>query len=784
MKRFTAAYLLYAILFVGMICTSLSAAGQLDNNKQSSCKNPIVFGNNRITLITPTLFRLEYAEEGKFLDSTTMFAYTRENLLTDFKVVKLDGNRYQIETSCLRMVYENDGFPFGIHNFTAYFKLKGEEKKFTVRNIHKNNLGGAISTLDRVDKRVPLNDGLLSKDGWYIINDTGKEILVNNWIAQRDKSHVQDLYCFVYGNDYKAALMDLGAISGHAPMTRKYVHGVWYCRYWPYTANEFEQIVQEYKENDFPLDNLVFDMDWHTVDANVGTGHASNRGWTGYTWNKTLIPDPQGLVGKLKADRINVSLNEHPHDGIRPNESMYADFMKAMGREPNGETILFDASDKRYMENFLKYAHKESWDMGVAFWWLDWQQDYLYPFVRGTNMNHLTWLNKLYYEESQRDGMRGAGYSRWAGWGDHRHPIQFSGDLHANWETLAFEIELTATSGNAGCYFWAHDIGGFYGGDNPEMMTRWTQFGALSSSLRVHSQRAANLDRRPWIWGEQAKNATRIAYHFRSQIMPYLYTSVWQTHKTMIPLNRAMYIDYNNSEQAYNNPQQFMFGDLLLAAPIASPGEGKDLIASQKVWFPEGDRWFDFFDATEYKGGTEAVVKKDINSFPLFVKGGWILPMQPYTMRPASTPLSNLVLRAYPGNDGADNLYTLYEDDGESLEYTNGKFATTELRYKRSGNNITLMVSPANGEYKGQPKERSYTFELPSITKVKSIKVKSDRVNSEKVKSDRAKSENVKSGGAKNEKYKVQYDELTKMFKIEVKSQPIEEAVSVEFVVE
>jgi alpha-glucosidase (family GH31 glycosyl hydrolase) len=689
----------------------------------SNFNNPIVFGNNRITLITPTLFRLEYALDGKFLDSTTMFAYTRDTLLSDFKVTEWGDNKFLIETKALRMVYENDGFPFGIHNFTVFFKLNGEEKKFTVRNIHKNNLGGAISTLDRVNQKVPVEDGLLSRDGWYIINDTGKEILSDGWIASRDKSHVQDLYCFVYGDDYKAALMDLGAISGHVPMTRKYIHGVWYCRYWPYTADEYEKLVQEYRVNDFPLDNLVFDMDWHTVDAKVGTGHASSRGWTGYTWNKTLIPDPKGLIDNLKLDHINVCLNEHPHDGIRPHESVYSDFMRAMGAEPKGQTILFDASDKKYMDIFLKYAHKESWDMGVAFWWLDWQQDYLYPYVRGTNMNHLTWLNKLYYEESQRNGLRGAGYSRWAGWGDHRYPVQFSGDLHANWNTLAFEVELTATSGNAGCYFWAHDIGGFYGGDNPEMMTRWTQFGALSSSLRVHSQKAPNLDRRPWLWGEQAKNAMRIAYHFRSQIMPYLYTSIWQTHTTMIPLNRAMYIDYGQFEESYVNPQQFMFGDLLLAVPITSPGEGENFIASQTIWFPDGNIWYDFFDGTMYKGGTKVTIKKDINSFPLFVKGGWMLPMQPYTERPASSPLTCLIVRAYPGEDGSDNTYILYEDDGVSMEYTVGKFATTDLRYVRNGNQIKLYVSPVNGTYKGQPQKRSYIFELPAMNKIKSLKV-------------------------------------------------------------
>ncbi|MDU1890164.1 MAG: glycoside hydrolase family 31 protein [Dysgonomonas sp.] len=724
-------------------------------------KNPIVFGNNRLTLISPTLFRLEYAEDGKFLDRKTLFAYTRDSLLQDFEVRKTDDRKYEITTSALRMVFDHDGFPFGLHNFHVFYNMNGKEQKFTIRNIHKNNLGGAVSgyALDRVSKPIPLDDGLLSTDGWYIIDDAGKDILVDDWLHERDRSHVQDLYCFVYGKDYKAALGDLGRISGHVPMTRKYVHGVWYCRYWPYTSDEYLQLVNEYRDNNFPLDIMVFDMDWHTYGATVGTGHAGTRSWTGYTWNRELIPDPKNLIQTLLKDSIHVSLNEHPHDGIRPHESMYGDFMAAMGEKADGKSILFDAGNRKYMTNFLKYAHGESWDMGVAFWWLDWQQNYLYHNVRGTHTSNQKWLNKLYYDDSARNGLRGAGYSRWAGWGDHRHPIQFSGDAHANWEMLAFEIELTATSGNAGCYYWAHDIGGFYGGKDPEIYARWTQFGALSAALRVHSQKKADLDRRPWIWGEQATESTRRSYHFRSQILPYIYSNVWKTHKTMIPLSRAMYIDYNAYEKSYQNPQQFMFGDLLLAAPITSAGKGENLVAEQKVWFPEGEVWYDFFDAKAYKGGTEAKVSKDINEFPLFVKGGYLFPMQPYRSRPASSPLSELILRVYPGEDGANNTFTLYEDDGQTTEYEKGIYATTELIYQRNGNNVILTVSPSKGEYKGQPLKRSYKFELAAFGNVKNIKVN-------------------------NKKVKASFDEASKMYILDIKPESIRKPIVVDIQVE
>src|SRR3712207_4257658 len=154
-----------------------------------------------------------------------------------------------------------------------FYQKNGKEAKFTNRFILKNNLGGPVETLDRVTKEIPMNDGILSKDGWYIIDDQRGDLIVNGWLKPRNTTtHLQDQYCFIYGNDYKAALASLGAISGHVPMTRKYIHGVWYCRYWDYTSDEFLDIIRGYDRHDFPLDNIVFDMGWHTNDATTGTG--------------------------------------------------------------------------------------------------------------------------------------------------------------------------------------------------------------------------------------------------------------------------------------------------------------------------------------------------------------------------------------------------------------------------------------------------------------------------------------------------------------------------------
>ena len=174
-------------------------------------------------------------------------------------------------------------------------------------------------------------------------------------------------------------------------------------------------------------------MEWHTKDARYGFGHAGQLGWTGYTWNEKLIPQPQAFIEELRKDGIFVVLNDHPHDGVRDHERAYSQFMAMLGAG-YPENPPFDAGDPKYMQAFFQAAHTPIEKQGVDFWWVDWQQNRLIPWVhRVPGLRHLPWLNCLYYRQSEQmtDGktkLRGQGFSRWGGWGSHRYPIQFSGD--------------------------------------------------------------------------------------------------------------------------------------------------------------------------------------------------------------------------------------------------------------------------------------------------------------------------------------------------------------------
>lgn len=698
-------------------------------SKSPGRQGQVVLGPARFTVITPHLVRMEYAARYGFVDSPTLFARCREARDCKAKILKT-ARGVVITTSAFRLEYRDDGKPFHSGNLRVVFA----KRQWRPGLASKRNLGGPLPTLDNVKGPVPLSEGLLSRDGWHLLDDSGRPLLHDGWMVQRPGgipgaeriSHESvvsgnelDWYLFVYGAEYTKALESLAAISGPTPMPRKHTLGSWYCRWFKYTSEQFRNIVREYREHDFPLDILVMDMDWHELEtARTGYGHAQQLGWTGYTWNRKLIPDPDRLLADLRKDGIFVTLNDHPADGMREHEAHYKQFMQRLG-QPQGANPPFDAGDRKYMEAFFAAALAPLEKQGVDFWWLDWQQDYIYRHVSGVpGLRHLPWLNHLYYRHSEREGRRGLGFSRWGGLGDHRHPIQFSGDAGTNWETLAFEVPFTLASGNAGCFFWAHDIGGFWGERDAEAYTRWVQFGALSASLRLHSC-GDNLDRRPWLWGAEHERAMRIFFHLRSRLMPYIYTSVRQCHDRMLPLLRPMYLAHADRKQAYEHPGQYLFGDNLLVAPIVAPGKGKRCLASTWVWFPEGS-WFNFFTGERHDGPGTAEVTAAIDEMPLFVRGGAPIPMQPYTARMGTAKLDTLVVLCYPGVEGQARLY---EDDGQSQGYLGGECAWTGISYARKGRTITVRIDPAEGCFVGQAKRRAYRLELPGTSRMEDAAV-------------------------------------------------------------
>jgi alpha-glucosidase (family GH31 glycosyl hydrolase) len=697
----------------------------------------VTMGPARFTVISPTCIRLEYAAANGFVDEPTLFAINRAARDSKAKI-KQTSNQVSIETQALRLVYRPDGQAFNPKNLTVTFRNGKRSGSWQPGQENRGNLGGPVPTLDFLNGPINLPNGLASRDGWSLIDDSGKAIRKNDWIAPRpgggppsenieEKNKDLDWYLFTNGQNYQGALLDLARISGPAAMPRRENLGSWNSRWAKMSSDDYRQVVREYEEHDFPLDILVMDMEWHTQNATTGLKWADNLGWTGYTWDKRLIPDPQALLQEFKQKGVYVTLNDHPHDGVRDHEESYPEFMRLLGKTPaKGNNLPFNAGSKEYFDAFWAASHTPSEQMGVDFWWLDWQQDSLIPWVPGVpGQRHLPWLNEIYFQKSQSGGLRGQNYSRWGGWGDQRNPMQFSGDTSSTWRMLAFQIPFSTTSANGGCFYWAHDTGGFFGGvRDAEQYTRWTQFSGLSAALRFHS---AGEDRRPWMWGKQAEDAMRVTYRLRSELFPYIYTSVRQSYDSMKPLLRSMYLEHPDQEQAYQASGQYLYGDNVLVAPIVSPGVGPKYVAQQSVWFPEGT-WFNYFTGERFSGGSQALVTADLDEVPMYMRAGVPIPMQPYTQRMGTAKISQLRLRSYPGDNGKTGTSTLYEDDGRSPGYQRGTFARTPLTYSRQGNSVQIQVGTTSGTFQGQLPTRSYSIELPGTTKATKATVQANGV--------------------------------------------------------
>ncbi len=180
----------------------------------------------------------------------------------------------------------------------------------------------------------------------------------------------------------------------------------------------------------------------------------------------------------------------------------------------------------------------------------------------------------------------------------------------------------------------------------------------------------------------------------------------------MVPLNRPMYIDYGSDERAYCKRAGVPFRGHAARRPIASPGDGRDKVARRRCGSRRG-RVVRLLHPRTLRWRRECRIAKPLEEFPLYVRGGWVLPMQPYTPRPRSTPLTTLVLRVYPSAGDADNTYTLYEDDGVSRDYEQGAYATTQLNYRRTGRVTTVTVRPTAGSYEVRAVKRAYRLQLP-----------------------------------------------------------------------
>ena len=386
----------------------------------------------------------------------------------------------------------------------------------------------------------------------------------------------------------------------------------------------------------------------------------------------------------------------------------------ALADQPPAAGIQFNLANRRHAKVFMKLLHHPLVDQGVDFWWVDGAAPADFE-----ELNSQMWTNRIFYEFTEEHTNRRAFiFSRYGGWGSHRYPAFFTGDTYSHWETLAYEIPFTAAGGNVLIPYITHDIGGFLGKKiDFDLYARWLQFGVFSPFLRLHSAHENPVEgnlRMPWTYGQQGMEMVRKFFRLRYSLIPYIYTYCRIAHDRALPLVRPLYLEHPDLEEAYAYPYQYYFGEAFLVSPIV------DSTNEKSVYLPPG-KWTDFFTGEVYEGGQVFSYECPLDRMPVFVKDGSIIPLAPNMAYSDERPLDTLIVAIYGPRSSE---FRLYEDDGVSLEYQQGKYAWTPISFQQlqeGGYEITL--GPTEGEYKKQPDDRAYRLKLHGLPKPQSIEL-------------------------------------------------------------
>ncbi|HXV52724.1 MAG TPA: TIM-barrel domain-containing protein [Solirubrobacterales bacterium] len=703
-------------------------------------------GPARFQVITPTLIRLEYAADGGFEDRPTLTVPARGHKPPPYKTSVKDGI-LTIRTSRVTLRYRIGGGPFDASNLRLKINgFGGTRPSFPApsaapsaapptvpppapdpdpRPQTAGNLGGWYRSLDNQSGPVQLHDGLMSRDGWYILDDTESALSTEGgrWYAERpDHQGVyRDGYLFAYGSDYVRGLADFRTLTGPAPLLPRKAFGNWFSRYEGYGEADFHRLVARFRANRVPLDVLIVDTDYK-----------SPRDWDGWQWAPVYFENPSRFLNWAHSVGLDVTLNVHP--SISAEDPSFASASEIAGGLIDGgercTVFIRDAAARCSVWDWAQRSHVDSYfslhtpfeEAGVDSWWLDYCCDESRADADGLTPD--SWINALYAQRSRDRGLRWLPLSRIGSsmfnqtgaapgvWAEHRNAIHFTGDSFSTWPMLDFQTRFTAAEGaGIGMPYVSHDIGGFNGNELPtDLYVRWLQAGAVAPILRLHSNHAPRL---PWEYGGRAEKLGELFMRLRGSLVPYIYTLARQAYDTGLPLARAMYLEWPKLGDAYRYDRQYMLGDQLLVAPVARPGDP----ARKRVWFPPG-RWVDLFTGEVHTGARAETLRVPLERMPIFARAGGIVPRadyRPYVGRGAPDPL---ILNVYAGDNGR---FTLYEDEGVGFGYRAKRFARTPMRW--SDRSSTLTIGKARGHYPGDPAKRRYSVRVTGIDRPSAVRV-------------------------------------------------------------
>lgn len=752
-------------------CTAYSVKG---NKVVFSCAN-----NSKIMLqlCSGEVVKIWASADGNFVRNNESFAVIEEDLGWKGNVtVKEEPSTYEIFTEQLRIRVNKA--PFQLQIFDKYQKLlfsdyaeKGfvnDNGKIRTNKVLRNDeqffgLGEKSGNLNRRGSAYKMwnsdqpcygvNEDPLYKSIPFFMSSYRYGIFFDNTYKTEFKfgSESNDyysfeapagqmVYYFMFGNDYKEIIQNYIALTGKPIMPPKWALGFSQCRGDYTREDQAREIAAEFRKRKIPCDIIYQDIGW-------------TEGLQDFDWRKNNYNNPKGMVKDLSDMGFKMIVSQDPVIS-QANQQQWKE------ADALGHLVKDVRTGKSYDMPWpwggncgvVDFTKPE-----VADWWGSYQQKPLNDGVRGfwTDMGEPAWSNedavdrlnmkhhlgmhneihnvygftwdKVVTEQfyKHNPNKRIFQMTRAAYAGLQRYTFGWSGDsgngsnVLDGWKQMANQIPVGLSAGMGLIPFWTCDISGYCGDIKDydamaELYVRWLQFGVFTPLSRAHHEGGNAVE--PWKFGTEAENISRKSIELKYKLFPYLYTYAREAHDTGLPIMRALLLEYPNDKETFKLNGQFLVGKELLVAPVVEQGA-----VTKDVYLPEGE-WIDFNNCkTKYKGEQWITVDAPLNTIPVFVKKGSIIPQMPVMQYIDEKKVYPVTFDIFPGNLNKETSFTFYEDDGESRDYERDVFCKTKITSKASNEEIKITVGER--EYKGYSPAgpRNFILKIHASNKPKDV---------------------------------------------------------------
>ena len=647
----------------------------------------IIQGNKfRFSILTPRLIRLEYSSNGVFNDYETMIVKNRQFEVPEWTKQE-DDNILKIDTNYYTLTYVKRA-SFNGRTIKAVCKSNGEEWYYGQKEV--KNFNSASVSLDNTTKMPELEKGLFSPTGIATIDDSNALCfdVERNLVAFNKGKDYVDIYLFIYGKDFALCLKDYFTLTGYPKMIPRYALGNWWSKECDYKDFEVLAKIDRFKMHGIPLSVFLLDNGWTRKDPKYAVN-------TGFSFNENQFANPAEFIKNIHDKNVKFGLKINPQYGFYPFENYFQYITQYLPVNDKGY-VNFMPNDLKAVDVLFKVLTHPLESLGVDFFWNDYYDN---------DKRKMYLMNYYLTLDVSRNNKRELVLSRNSTYGAHLFNVLYSGRNVINWETLKLLPFWTLNSANIGACFWSHDVAGSTGGiEDNDYYIRSIQYGVFSPILRFNTVRGRYFKREPWKWDVVTNTIASDYLKLRHRLIPYIYSECYRYHKNGRLLIQPFYY-YNikfYDDENYRN--QYYFGSSFMISPIIKSMDPDMNRTIQRFYIPDGV-WYDFKNGKRYLGNHKYIGFYSIDDYPIFVKQGSIIPMAgPDSYMSFCNP-HDLEIHVFPGQS---NTYQLYEDDGETYDYLNGKYCITEIDYNYRKSNYTLIIRPIEGDLNSLLPTRDY----------------------------------------------------------------------------